>query len=175
MSRRCSFLPGLAAVLVLAWTAGPVWAGPRSVTPAAVPDAAPNTAVVAAEGPRWRCDQETHDLGPVFEGEIFTRSFVFSNPGTVPLEIREVKPACGCTQTGAYDRRIAPGGSGSLTFRFDTRHMHGAVRRTILVRTNAVDRPEVNLWLQAQVAPSFEVIPPAVEFGVLDPAQPPVR
>lgn len=158
----------LCCAAVLVWAAGPAWAGPE----AARPDPAPDTTAAAAEGPRWHCDQGTVDLGPLFEGEARSLSFVLSNPGTAPLEVRAVKPACGCTQTGTYDRRIAPGKSGTLTFKFDTRHMHGAVRRAIRVETNAVDRPSALLYIQAQVSPAFEVVPPRVEFGVLDPTRP---
>jgi hypothetical protein len=90
----------------------------------------------AAAGPRFRCDQATHDFGTVWDGDKIEHEFVIHNDGNAPLEILAVQPTCGCTLARQYDKTIVPGGQGRIEATLDTAGRSGEVVKQINVTTN---------------------------------------
>ncbi len=163
--RWSGFLLGLAAVASLyGWGAEPGYGDPGV---AASDPAFPPAALISGPDIAW--ERETLTFGPAIAGEILPFEFRFFNPGRQPLEILSVKPSCGCTTSGAYDKRVLPGSSGRLPLKLDTQGMRGPIRRSIRVRTNAPGREETVLWLEGRVEVAFELEPPQVIFGLVDP------
>src|SRR5437870_3299398 len=72
------------------------------------------------------------DMGVVPKGEKVTHDFLIKNDGTVPLEITEVRPACGCT-VADFDKKIAPGQSGKVHVVVDTETFAGPIAKGVSV------------------------------------------
>ncbi len=123
------------------------------------------TALLAA--PKTRVATAIVDVGTVAKGEKIRHRFEISNAGDEPLEIREVKPACGCT-VAEYDRTIAPGASGAIEAVVDTANLNGAIAKGVTVFTNDAANPRLELTVKALVRPLIEARPGYARFIVVE-------
>ena len=131
---------------------------------AALPLTAQDTPTVeAAAKPRAVVAQPIHDAGVVPTGEDVTHDFVIENQGEAPLEITDVRPACGCT-VAQFDRVIAPGASGKVHAVLDTSTFAGAIAKGVTVLTNDPAQPRFELTIKAQVQPHLIVDPGFARF-----------
>jgi len=73
-----------------------------------------------AAAPRISFPLKEIDFGKAVQGEAIVRAFKFRNSGTSPLEVRRVKPSCGCTAALASKQVVAPGEEGAIEVRFET-------------------------------------------------------
>ena len=106
------------------------------------PTSAPRAVVVALE----------HNFGTIKPGTPLTYTFKVRNEGDAPLEISNVKPACGCT-SGDFDKTVAPGKEGKIKLSVpDTESYRGEVSKTATVTTNDPDRPTFTLTMKATFA-----------------------
>lgn len=92
---------------------------------------------------------DTVDYGTIDKGSDGTRVFDFTNTGTAPLIITDVKSSCGCTIPKKPEGPIAPGASSSIEVKYDTNRV-GPIRRTITVNSNASE-PIVGLKIKGEV------------------------
>lgn len=72
----------------------------------------------------------------ITEGEIVSKIFHFKNAGARPLLLYDVRASCGCTAVDFPKEFIAPGASGKLTVRFDSRGRTGYQNKSINVIGN---------------------------------------
>jgi hypothetical protein len=84
---------------------------------------------------------DMHDFGKIAEGEKVSYRYIFTNSGTLPLKIKNVKPTCGCTTPDWTKEEIAPGGTGYVVAEFDSKGRAGTNNKTIEVFANT--EPEV--------------------------------
>ncbi|MCF8373286.1 MAG: DUF1573 domain-containing protein [Bacteroidales bacterium] len=83
-------------------------------------------------------DKTEHDYGQIKEADgKANATFSFTNTGTEPLIITEVKPNCGCTTPSYTKAPIPPKGTGFVTAAFDPANRPGVFNKTIRVTTNA--------------------------------------
>ncbi|MEW6517601.1 MAG: DUF1573 domain-containing protein [candidate division FCPU426 bacterium] len=135
---------------------------------AAVPVAHPDTAAAVAD---IRFDAAEYSFGEAWAGDKVDAVFHFSNQGAGALEIFYVKPGCGCTQAGEWDRRVGPGKRGRIPLRLNTAGLSGFIKRKVTVTSNSPKNPNVTLTIQGQVNPLADLDPPELVFGRLDPGQ----
>jgi hypothetical protein len=102
--------------------------------------------------------QPVADLGTVAQGEIVATKIQILNQGTEALQIKAVRPTCGCTVVD-YDKEIPAGGSGYINAKLDTTSFSGPITKSVLVVTNDPDTPSVSIALKAQVQAYVEVLP----------------
>ncbi len=98
------------------------------------------------------------DVGTVPKGEKIIHDFQIRNDGDAPLEITNVRPACGCT-VAEYDKVIAPGKVGKVHAEMDTVTFNGAIAKGVSVFTNDPATPELELTIRAKVEPYIAVKP----------------
>jgi hypothetical protein len=79
------------------------------------------------------------------------RKFVFKNNGTEPLVIKNAKGSCGCTVPTWPREPIAPGATGEIGVKYDTKRV-GVFTKTITLTTNA-DKKPVILTIKGEVKP----------------------
>jgi len=113
------------------------------------------------------CDNSTHDLGPIWVGPILNHTFTIRNDGDETLEIRKVKPSCGCTIAGSYTSKIAPGESGEFPFAVKSTRLRGKFDKAISIMSNDPVTPVFRLRLRGEVKQYVELIPPNVYFSKL--------
>lgn len=81
-------------------------------------------------------ESETIDYGRISKGSDGVRVFKFTNTGNADLIISDVKSTCGCTVPEKPKGPIAPGKSGEIKVKYDTKRV-GPIRKTVTVYSNA--------------------------------------
>lgn len=124
------------------------------------------TAVAEQDGGKAtvQLEQPIKDFETVAKGESLRHDFAIRNTGTVPLEITDVRPACGCT-VARYDKTIAPGGVGYIKAEVDTADFNGPIAKTIAVFTSDQANPKLQLVMKADVKPYIGVSPGYARFN----------
>jgi hypothetical protein len=89
------------------------------------------------------------DFGELEYGSEATHEFEFTNTGSKPLILNNVKPACGCTVAKWTKDPINPGGKSSIEVRFATRSV-GRFVKSINVSSNA-ENAEIVLKIKGSV------------------------
>lgn len=118
----------------------------------------------AATGkPKAVATEPIKDIGLVAKGEKAAYDFAIRNEGDAPLQIQEVRAACGCT-VADYDKVIAPGKTGKVRVSVDTATFSGAIAKGVTVFTNDPATPQMELTIRAQVEPFVKVKPGYARF-----------
>ena len=113
--------------------------------------------------------QKEFDAGRVPQGRIVDAEFVFTNTGTAVLEIRDVRPGCGCTATTNWDRTVEPGKVGRIPMRFDTGRFSGPVTKPTTVTCNDPTQSQIILTVKADIWRPVDIQPNFVYFSSVDP------
>src|ERR1044072_5288197 len=59
-----------------------------------------------ATAPNIQFAETLYNFGTVKSGEVVSHDFVFTNLGATTLEITDVRPSCGCTTAGSWDKQV---------------------------------------------------------------------
>ncbi len=111
-------------------------------------------------------EEVTFDFGKIKQGDVVKHKFKFTNTGTNPLILENVKPSCGCTALEWPKEPIAPGKSGEIEAQFSSAGKSGPQMKNITLTLNSAERLE-------RLTFTGEVIVPAVEGGAAPaPASP---
>ena len=89
------------------------------------------------------------DYGTIKKGDDGLREFKFTNTGSSPLFITQVRSSCGCTIPKKPTDSIMPGAMEVIKVKYDTNRV-GPIRKTISVSSNAVT-PLVALQIKGLV------------------------
>ena len=127
---------------------------------AQVPAVAPNT------GPKIRFAETVYDFGKVGAGELVKHDFVFTNIGTAVLEIKDVRPGCGCTTAGTWDHQVEPGRTGVVPLQFNSAAFGGMVMKQATVTCNDPAQPSIALQIKGTVWKPIEITPTMAVFNV---------
>lgn len=117
-------------------------------------------AALFAQGakPKAVVTEPIKDVGFVGKGEKAAHEFTIRNDGDAPLELREVRAACGCT-VADFDKAIAPGQTGKVRVTVDTETFNGPIAKGVTVYTNDPALPTVELTVRANVGQFVKVKP----------------
>ncbi len=83
------------------------------------------------------------DFGEIKQGEKVSHVFRFTNTGTYPLKLSNVKPSCGCTSPNWSQEPILPGEEGFVEVVFDSAGKLGAQMKSITVFLNSEQQRKV--------------------------------
>ena len=89
------------------------------------------------------------DYGTIEKGADGVREFKFTNTGSSPLYITQVRSSCGCTIPKKPTDSIMPGVEEVIEVKYDTNRV-GPIRKTITVSSNALT-PMVALQIKGTV------------------------
>jgi hypothetical protein len=89
------------------------------------------------------------DYGTIEKGDDGVREFKFTNTGSSPLFIDQVRSSCGCTIPKKPTDSIMPGVEEVIEVKYDTNRV-GPIRKTVTVSSNAVT-PVVALQIKGTV------------------------
>ncbi|MCX6223980.1 MAG: DUF1573 domain-containing protein [Bacteroidia bacterium] len=90
-----------------------------------------------------------HDYGSIIYGANGKVDFNFTNQGTKPLIITDVKSSCGCTIPTWTKEPVAPGQKGTIEVVYNTT-LPGVFNKTVVVYSNANNSP-VRLEIRGKV------------------------
>lgn len=122
-----------------------------------------------------KVDEVAHDFGTIWAGPRLTHSFKIKNEGKVPLEIKKVKPSCGCTIAGPYPKTIQPGETGEFPFALNSEKLRGRFRKAITIGSNDPVTPNLRLTLEGEVKQYIAVVPTHADFGRIASKEPQER
>ena len=111
-------------------------------------------------------DNTIFDFGKVKSGEVVKHGFIFTNTGTATLEILDVKPGCGCTTAGTWDKTVEPGKTGVIPLQFNSTGFGGSVSKTATVTCNDPVKHGLLLQLSGTVWKPIDVMPQLAMFNV---------
>lgn len=98
---------------------------------------------------KFKWQETTHDFGKIDQGKPVSTEFTFTNTGTTPLVISNVKGSCGCTVTEYTKEAIAPGKTGNVKATFNAAAV-GAFNKSIRVTAN-VEGGSETLMIKGEV------------------------
>jgi len=123
------------------------------------PPPGPAATPPAVSGARIAFAKPTFDFGKVESGQPVKHDFIFTNTGNQTLEIREVRPGCGCTTAGTWDKLVEPGKTGKIPIQFNSAGYGGPVQKSISVTCNDAAQPNVNLQLTGTIWKPIDISP----------------
>ena len=98
---------------------------------------------------KFKWEAKTHDFKKIEQGTPVTHEFTFTNAGSTPLVISNVRGSCGCTVTKYTKEPIAPGKSGMVKATFNAAAV-GAFNKSIRVTAN-VEGANETLFIKGEV------------------------
>ena len=116
---------------------------------AAAPAAKAATAP-AAKGPQITWDKTVYEFGNIPQGVPATGTFKFTNTGTAPVILSDVKGSCGCTVPEWPKEPIMPGKTGIIKATYNAANP-GAFNKSITVTANTENSTTV-LFIKGDVA-----------------------
>jgi hypothetical protein len=107
------------------------------------------------------------DAGVISQGVTVDAVFDLINEGDAKLVIKAVRPTCGCT-VADFDPEIAPGATGKIKAKLDTKDFAGPISKSILVMSDDPQNPTVTLVIKADIRPFIEILPrPLIRFNAV--------
>jgi hypothetical protein len=85
------------------------------------------------------------DLGTVTKGEVVSAEYEFTNEGDQPLILTNYEVECSCTTADLPKQPIAPGQSGKITVKFDTKSAYDRQDRKVVIVSNAKNSASVRI------------------------------
>jgi hypothetical protein len=104
-----------------------------------------------------------HDFGSIIYGANGKVDFTFTNAGTKPLTITDVKSSCGCTIPTWTKEPVEPGKTGIIKIEYDTK-IPGVFNKTVVVYSNANNSP-VRIEVRGKVNSQPSDIKPGAGAG----------
>jgi len=98
---------------------------------------------------KFKWEAKTHNFGKIDQGKPVAHEFIFTNTGSTPLVISNVRGSCGCTVTDYTKDPIAPGKTGKVKATFNAAAV-GAFNKSIRVTAN-VEGANETLFIKGEV------------------------
>src|SRR5688572_24403180 len=114
--------------------------------------------------PKINFQELIHDFNKVKANEPQRCDFVFTNTGTATLELTDVRPGCGCTTAGQWDRKVEPGKTGKIPIQFNPGAGSGTVTKSISVTCNDPLQAVHTLQVKATIWKPVDINPAYVYF-----------
>jgi hypothetical protein len=93
---------------------------------------------ITAQKPQIVFENLEHDFGTFKEADgVQTTTFKFTNKGSVPLVLSNVRASCGCTTPKWTREPVVPDGSGEIQVTYDPKNRPGSFNKTVMVSSNA--------------------------------------
>lgn len=121
----------------------------------------------AAGSPKIQFATTAYEFGKVSAGEVVHATFVYTNVGTGVLEVTEVRPTCGCTVAGNWEKKVEPGKTGTIPLQVNTANFSGQVVKMVTVTCNDPSQPSIMLQIKGTIWKPIDVTPTFVIFNVL--------
>jgi hypothetical protein len=132
----------------------------RAAVAAGVLAAACMVAVVLGHGSSGPIvfESSSIEFGELSEGDLAKRRFTFRNQGEEEIEVLQVRGTCACINAQPAQKSIAPGETGSIEVRLDTRGIEGRNEFPLFVHVDADRQKLIELSVSANVHPSSKAL-----------------
>lgn len=117
-----------------------------------------------AAAPQIKMSEMVFDFGKVKVTDTLKHDFWATNTGNALLEITDVKPGCGCTHAGTWDKQVEPGKAGRIPIQFNPANFSGGVTKYVTVNCNDPAQGTMTLQIKAEIWRPIDVQPNFVFF-----------
>jgi hypothetical protein len=100
--------------------------------------------IVSAQA-KIKFKENKKDLGTVNKGDVVSAEYEFTNEGDQPLILTNYEVECSCTSADLPKQPIAPGQSGKITVKFDTKSAYDRQDRKVVILSNAKNSASVRI------------------------------
>ncbi|MEZ4721647.1 MAG: DUF1573 domain-containing protein [Flavobacteriales bacterium] len=109
-------------------------------------------------------EKEVHDFGNMKQHGDASTVFTFKNTGTEPLIISNAKGSCGCTVPTWPREPIAPGETGEIKVKYDSKRV-GPINKSVTITSNAGNAATKVIRIKGNIeaAPKPDAAMPAAE------------
>jgi hypothetical protein len=118
----------------------------------------------------WETTQQTFNSKP--KDEFVTAKYKFTNTGTQPITVENVRTSCGCTTAVLKKTVYAPGESGEIESRFTFSGRTGRQEKAIMVQTSDKPNDPTILQLHVYIEDIVKIEPDVVLWRVGDQPSP---
>ena len=108
---------------------------------------------VPTSGPKISFANIEHNYGQIQKASDGNCEFEFTNTGTEPLILSNVRASCGCTTPSYTKEPVMPGKKGTIKVHYNTNNV-GGFNKSVTVTSNAIDNPRVTLRIKGTVLDS---------------------
>ncbi|MBN2442758.1 MAG: DUF1573 domain-containing protein, partial [Spirochaetales bacterium] len=122
-----------------------------------------------------RFDAEEINFGTVVGGTTVNAVFQFKNMGTETIEIKVVRPTCGCIAAGDWDATTKPGEIGRIPVDYNTEAFEGEVSKITFIDTNITGRESIALVLKGNVFNPVQIFTKTCWLGKIEDENKPVH
>lgn len=161
----------LLTLLITAGTLGGIASGAAQTKSPDAPAAPATAAPTATGGPKIQFAETVFDFGKIDSGHLARHDFIFTNTGAATLEIKDVRPSCGCTTAGTWDKQVEPGKTGVIPLQFNSTGFSGSVTKSATVTCNDATQSNLVLQLKANIWKAIDVTPTMAVFMVSSEVQ----
>jgi hypothetical protein len=112
----------------------------------------------------WDTTEQTFDSKPQ-DKEVLAK-YKFTNTGTKPIKIQNVRTSCGCTTAALSKTEYAPGESGEIEAKFTFSGRTGKQEKAIVVATSANPEQPTILKLHVNIEETVKIEPEVVLWRV---------
>ena len=95
-------------------------------------------------------ETESHDFGILKAGEKTSFSFVFTNSGDQPIQIKNAKPDCGCLSVRVDNKPVKPGEKGMIEVIFDSAGEFGRQLKNIEIEWNSKELKHLIIFAEVE-------------------------
>lgn len=111
----------------------------------------PMTLEELAQAPKLTFERTEHDFGKIKKNATVHTEFTFTNSGKSELNIRVVKPNCGCVVQKLDKYTFQPGETGKMSVDFNSAGRRGSQQKSIVIFSNDPTAPTQRLIIKARV------------------------
>jgi hypothetical protein len=112
----------------------------------------------------WGTTEQTFNSKP--QDKEVVAKYKFTNTGTKPIKIQNVRTSCGCTTAALSKTDYAPGESGEIEAKFTFSGRTGKQEKAILVATSAEPEQPTILKLHVYIEETVKIEPEVVVWRV---------
>lgn len=139
-----------------------------------------------AQSGEFKFQDEAYDFGTIDEGLQAQHEFIFTNDGTTPIIISNVRASCGCTTPDWTKDPIPPGGKGIIKASYNSQGRPGVFNKSITITSNSTE-PQKVLYIKGVVnkvepkpeysaeelkkSPKFDIDKTSYNFGKVERGQ----
>jgi len=120
----------------------------------------------------WATTEQTFNSKP--QDKEVVAKYKFTNNGTKPIKIQNVRTSCGCTTAALSKTDYAPGESGEIEARFTFSGRTGKQEKAIMVATSANPEQPTVLKLHVYIEETVKIEPEVVLWQVGEQPDPKV-
>jgi hypothetical protein len=119
---------------------------------------------------KWENPEQTVTAKPT--DKVLVTKYRFTNVGTTPVKITDLRTSCGCTTAFLEKKEYAPGESGEIEAKFKFKGEVGRHEKWIVVSTDWVPPQPKTLIFAVNVPEAITILPEIVFWRVGDQLKP---